>query len=98
MKLLFDYIRCIWYNKLTLIGYIFLLFPLIIHSDYTLLIYLLGLYLLLITLFGAETLSSYYLSLNLLKKNKGNFIPKYTFYCNVVGLTMAKRELEGKYF
>jgi len=98
MKLIFDYIRCIWYNKYLLLAYFILLLSFLVRDDYGFLLFILSMYLFLVTMFGAETLQSYYISMNLIKKSKKSFIPKYTLYCNVVGLKMAERELEGKYF
>ena len=95
---IFIYTRCCWYNKVTLLGYTMLLISLIIQNDYSFYFLSLGCLLLIITSFGKDTLDSYFIASYILKKDKKSFMPKYDYYCNIVGVKMAKRELEGKYF
>jgi hypothetical protein len=99
------YLKCVWWNKFTLIGYVCSLFGLItICYDFGLLIegfliFWLGLGIAAATLFGRITLSNYHWAVLQLQEEKSSSVQKaigMAAYCNKVGLVGALKEYEKR--
>lgn len=98
------YIKCVWANKLTFLGYIFfigglILFrysPLNMETGIDIGFYAIhvGLLLLFGTTFGSETLGAYKRTKRLLNKDKK--VPDnkttYMWYCSRAGIELAQKE------
>ncbi len=94
------YLRCVWWNKFTLIGYgVFTIWVILSFTSpnwISMVLLQVAAILLGATHFGLPTYRTYKRACNLYSQGKARELSKIstTFYCNRIGLEAARREWE----